>query len=313
MDAIQVLGLTIQFSDWDKQNKVPLYILNTFMIKKAIISNINCIALIPYDELPTLVSLKKQIETIQKVENLPVFLKLEYLSDFRKESFFNHGISFILTDKIVYLPFMYTLITNSKFYSKKGDPLTNSTQLLFMWILYQNTDKFYISDAIDTLHFSNMTITRACRQLITTQIFQEHKNGRKIYLTTEFSKKELFNQMKSYLKTPVMYTGYINKSDINHHMILSGESALGYYSFLNPPRIPVYAISKANIKELTIYDELVYSDNQVEIEVYRYDPFLFSKDNKIIDILSLVISLLDNYDERIEIERDLLLDLLFKN
>lgn len=314
MNAMKILGLTIQMEKWDMQNKLPLYITNNYFIQKAEINNVQCLALLPQNELPPLSTLKKQIKKIQNIEPLPIFLKLESLSYYRKESLISNGIPFILLDKIVYLPFMATLLTDIKPHSMKmNEKLTMSAQLLFVWILYQNTDLFYISDAVEKLNFSNMTLTRAYRQLLATGLFDEHKDGRRIYLTTNYSKKDLFEKMQPYLKTPIIRSGYIEKKDINVEMVESGESALSQYTLLNPPFVQTYAIDKVNTKNIAIGNELIDINNQIKIEIWDYNPLLFSKENQYIDILSLVISLLDSEDERIELEREALLIKLFNN
>ena len=87
-------------------------------------------------------------------------------------------------------------------------------------------------------------------------------------------------------------------------MILSGESALSQYTFINPPRLKTYAIDKLNNKNISLQKEYYSQEEQVGLQIWNYDPLLFSQDKKSIDIISLIISLLDNMDERLEIEID---------
>lgn len=96
MDVYRILGLEINSTDWMYNNKIPMYITNTFTMKKANVSGIDCIMLIPYDELPNISNLEKQIDKIKSVENLPVFLKLDHLSNFRKTNLLSKKIPFIL-------------------------------------------------------------------------------------------------------------------------------------------------------------------------------------------------------------------------
>lgn len=305
MDTIKMLGLEINTRNWDKANQLPFYILNNFSIQNAIINDISCLSLTPYEELPNLSALKKQINVIREVEDLPIFLYLDSISNFKKQNLLDNKIPFILKDKMVYLPFMATFLTNKPCeMNTKIEKLTLAAQLLFIWIFYQETDKYYISVALDTLHVSNMTLTRAYRQLCNTKLFEEHKDGRKIYLTTHLNKFELFNQMKHYLQSPIQKQGYILKSDINDNMILSGESALSQYTFINPPRLKTFAIDKLNNKNISLQKEYYSQEEQVGLQIWNYDPLLFSQDKKSIDIISLIISLLDNMDERLEIEID---------
>ena len=204
---------------------------------------------------------------------------------------------------MVFLPFMATILTN-----KKGDnvevvdKLTTTAQLLFIWILYKESDKYYISDALDSLNTTNMSLTRAYRQLVSTKLFNEHKDGRRIYLTTNLNKIDLFKSMKPYLKSPVVKEGYIFNKDINTDMYKAGDSLLSDLTFISQPRLPIYAIHKSNVKGLKIIDELIQYDLQTKIQVWDYNPLIFSRDNKTIDNLSLITSYLNDEDERIEKE-----------
>ena len=265
--------------------------------------------MIPYGELPNLNALRKQMEYIQNVDDKPIFLLLDNISTFRRDNLIENNISFILKDQMVFLPFMATILTN-----KKGDnievvdKLTTTAQLLFIWILYKESDKYYISDALDSLNTTNMSLTRAYRQLVSTKLFNEHKDGRRIYLTTNLNKIDLFKSMKPYLKSPVVKEGYIFNKDINVYMYKAGDSLLSDLTFISKPRLPIYAIHKNNVKDLEIQDELIQYDLQTKIQVWDYNPLIFSKDNKTIDNLSLITSYLNDDDERIEKEIEQLLE-----
>jgi hypothetical protein len=86
-------------------------------------------------------------------------------------------------------------------------------------------------------------------------------------------------------------------------LALSGHSALSNRTMMNPPPHPVYAMS------LTLFNARMKneaweilpdgSSDKIELQLWRYNPVLFSKENKI-DKLSLYLSLKDNGDERIE-------------
>ena len=249
------------------------------------------------------------MEYIQVIDDKPIFLLLDNISTFRRDNLIKNNISFILKDQMVFLPFMATILTN-----KKGDnieivdKLTTTAQLLFIWILYQNSDRYYISDALDSLNTTNMSLTRAYRQLVSTKLFNEHKDGRRIYLTTNLNKIDLFKSMKPYLKSPVIKEGYIFNKDINTNMYKAGDSLLSDLTFISQPRLPIYAIHKSNVKGLKIIDELIQNDMQTKIQVWDYNPLIFSKDNKTIDNISLITSYLNDEDERIEKEIEQLLE-----
>ena len=213
---------------------------------------------------------------------------------------------------MVYLPFMATYLTNTQYIDKNVEKISLATQLLFTWILYQNANKYYISDAVESLGFSNMTLTRAYRQLCATQLFEEHKDGRKIFLTTNLSKVDLFNKMRPYLQSPFYTQGYILKKEITKDMIPAGEFAFSQYTYINPPNLKTYAIEKKHVKNIKLQRECYSYDEQVELQIWKYNPLLFSQNKKIIDDISLILSLLGNKDERLDIEIENLLKKIFK-
>ena len=312
MNALDILGLTINFKKWNKEKQLPLFILNDYLIQKAIINDIECLSLTPKGDIPTLPAFKKQLSIIREIENVPIFLQLNAISSFRKRNLLENKIPFILKDKMAYLPFMTTYLTNTQYEDKSIEKISLATQLLFTWILYQNANKYYISDAVESLGFSNMTLTRAYRQLCTTELFKEHKDGRKIFLTTSLSKVDLFNKMKAYLQPTFYSQGYILKKEITKDMILAGEFAFSQHTHLNPPKLKTYAIEKKHSKNIKLQRECYSYDEQVELQIWKYNPLLFSPNSKNIDVISLILSLLGKEDERLDIEIENLLKKIFK-
>ena len=312
MNALDILGLTINLKKWNKEKQLPLFILNDYLIQKAIINDIECLSLTPKGDIPTLPAFKKQLSIIREIENVPIFLQLNAISSFRKRNLLENKIPFILKDKMAYLPFMTTYLTNTQYEDKSIEKISLATQLLFTWILYQNANKYYVSDAVKSLGFSNMTLTRAYRQLCTTELFKEHKDGRKIFLTTSLSKVDLFNKMKAYLQPTFYSQGYILKKEITKDMILAGEFAFSQHTHLNPPKLKTYAIEKKHSKNIKLQKEFYSYDEQVELQRWKYNPLLFSQNKKNIDDISLILSLLGNEDERLDIEIENLLKKIFK-
>ncbi len=312
MNALDILGLKLNYTKWNKEKQLPLFILNDFLVQKAIINDIECLSLTPKGDLPTLPAFKKQISIIKEIENVPIFLQLDAISSFRRQNLLENKIPFILKDKIVYLPFMATYLTNAQYGDKNVEKISLATQLLFTWILYQNTNKYYVSDAIKSLGFSNMTLTRSYRQLCATQLFEEHKDSRKIFLTTNLSKVDLFNKMRPYLQSPFYTQGYILKKEITKDMIPAGEFAFSQYTYINPPNLKTYAIEKKHVKNIKLQRECYSYDEQVELQIWKYNPLLFSQNKKDIDDISLILSLLGNEDERLDIEIENLLKKIFK-
>ena len=82
-------------------------------------------------------------------------------------------------------------------------------------------------------------------------------------------------------------------------MIPAGEFAFSQHTHLNPPKLKTYAIEKKHIKNIKLQRECYSYDEQVELQIWKYNPLLFSQNSNSIDTVSLIISLLENIDERL--------------
>lgn len=293
-----IFGLSIRYEPWDKKSILPLYIVSNYQFYTAYIENIRCIVIKPIDELPTLPSLKKQIQKIRVIDDVPVVLYSKTISFYRRKSLLENHIPF-MTDKQVFLPFIGTLLVDEKETEKIKDKFVYSTQLLFLAYMYNHEKKVYVSDLSKSLPFSAMTLSRAVKQLDMTDLFSVYKDGVNKVIESKYSYKELFERIQHYLLTPVRHVGYMDQSLVTDYMILSGESALSEMSMLNPSRIRTYAVYEKDFNNSQLIDELIDPDVQVKVEIWAYNPQLFTHTN-IADTLSIVLSLKENKDERIE-------------
>ena len=293
-----IFGRSIKYEPWDKKSILPLYIVSNYQFYTAYIENIRCIVIIPIEELPTLPSLKKQIQKIRVIDDVPVVLYSKTISFYRRKSLLENHIPFI-TDKQTFLPFIGTLLVDEKEPEKIKDKFVYSTQLLFLAYMYNHEKKVYVSDLSKSLPFSAMTLSRAVKQLEMTDLFLVYKDGVNKVIESKYSHKELFEPIQHYLLTPVRQVGYMNQSLVTDYMVLAGETALSEMSMLNPSRLRTYAVYEKDFDKRQLIDELIDPEVQVKVEIWAYDPQLFTHTN-IADTLSIVLSVKENKDERIE-------------
>lgn len=293
-----IFGLSIKYEPWDNKSILPLYIVSNYQFYTAYIENMRCIVIQPIEELPTLPSLKKQIQKIRVIDDVPIVLYSKTISFYRRKSLLENHIPF-MTDKQIFLPFIGTLLVDEKGIEKTKDKFVYSTQLLFLAYMYNHEKKVYVSDLSKNLPFSAMTLSRAVKQLEMTDLFLVYKDGVNKVIESKYSYKELFECIQHHLLTPVRQVGYMDQSLITNHMVLAGETALSEMSMLNPSRIRTYAVYEKDFDKTQLIDELIDPDVQVKVEIWAYDPHLFTHTN-IADTLSTVLSLKENKDERIE-------------
>jgi len=125
------------------------------------------------------------------------------------------------------------------------------------------------------------------------------KDGVNKVIEAKYDRIELFKKVKKYFSSPVCVVGYVEKTSLNENMVIAGETALSEKTMLNPSRVETYAIYRKLFNKQQLTEELVDPNKQIRLEVWEYSPKQFSIDNAA-DSLSVVLSLGDSEDERIE-------------
>lgn len=305
----ELFGMKINYKSWDKKNSLPLYISGNYEIDEAVVSNNRFIVLSPFGDLPTLPAMKKHVEKVQKIDKVPVAFYLKNLSDFRRKGMLESNIPF-MTEKQVFFPFIGALLMEEKNNNSCKEKFMFSTQQLFLLYIYSGQNKMYVANAGKKLQYSAMTISRAVKQLEASELFLVYKDGVNKVIESKYDRRDLFEKAKPLLSSPVRKCGFIEKSKIDENMVLASESALAEKTMLNPSKLITYAIDEQKMDKNQIQKELIDPKEQVKIELWSYDPKMFSNDN-VADSLSVALSLREIEDERIEeaideyIEREL--------
>ena len=180
-----VFGISIKYEAWNHKDSLPVYIAGSYDFHTAYIGNRRCIMLAPTEELATLPALKKEIVKIQQIDNVPVVFELTTVSNYRRKSLIEKNIPFI-TNKQIFLPFIGTMLTDEKEPPKLTGKFVYSTQQLFLLYLYSKKKRLYISEAGKVLPFTAMTLTRAVKQLETTDLFLVAKEGVNKFIESKY-------------------------------------------------------------------------------------------------------------------------------
>ena len=294
------LNLAIKYENWSKEKELSFFLRNTYSFQYAVVESCPCIFIFPIKILANISILKKHIVQIQKIENLPVVFVLKQISEFRRKAFIENKFPFIVDGKISYLPFIGTYMVHGQDQDEKLlTKFMPSAQLVFFCYLYSLQSELPLVKLSEKLPFSAMTMTRAVKQLVEGNLFQTYKDGVKVILKGANTCQPLYEQAMSFLKSPVKFTGYLERDELTEEFMLAGMSALAEYSMLNPEQCNTYAIKSGSIDQRKLQQEFIDEGKQVRIEVWRYDPHILGK-NDIVDPLSLAVSLHEVSDERVE-------------
>lgn len=271
------------------------------------INEVKFLAIAPVYEQPTIPTLVNHMKKISSAKNLPVVYHPRSLTYSKMKGLLQQKVPFIVDGKQAYLPFLGTFLQAVSDERNKNVRFSLPAQLLATMYLYSRETFLYIKKAVEFLPYSAMSITRAVRELEAMDLFYVSKQKQSNILHSQLSKRELFDELVDRLASPIWKKGYINNEDITQAMVLAGEDALAEKSMLANILPVKYAIYRKNFDESLLKRDLIDSKKQSELQLWLYEPLLFSQSN-IPDPISIILSLKNVHDERVEQAVEMLMD-----
>lgn len=283
---------------------MPIYIRGLYDLYKLTLIQNEYIVLKQKHEIPKMANLKKHIEIVSKLSELPIILCSETITPLLRSNLIKNKIQFIIPGKQLFIPYS-GIVLNERYTPiyEKRERFSAIGQLLFIALCYNRelANNSYTQIAIQ-LGIDKMSVSRATRELHDFGIINVIKTGNAKFIELDADGKELFNKGKSFLITPVQKT-ILTYEDNLKAKITSGLSALSSLTMLseNTKTFAAKKTTRNNIEELSA--EYKDEDGVCRLELWKYTPELFAADG-IVDFISLYASLMDIQDERVQIALD---------
>lgn len=262
------------------------------------INEVKFVAIAPIYEQPTIPTLVNHMKKISSAKNLPVVYHPRSLTYSKMKGLLQQKVPFIVDAKQAYMPFLGMFLQAVSDAKNEKVKFSLPAQLLAMMYLYSREPFLYIKKAVEFLPYSAMSITRAMRELEVSELFYVEKDKQNKVLRSQLAKQELFEELKARFNSPIWKRGYIDNGCVAKEMVLAGEDALAEKSMLANTLPAKYAAYKKNVDVSTLHNELLDSKKQSELQLWSYNPLLFSQLD-IPDPISLVVSLMYVHDERV--------------
>jgi len=294
----------IKIKPWHKKDTLPFFLKELYDFHEMIILGKPCILVEIVEELPDVDMLQKHIKRIESVTDREIVFYYKEITRYRRKSLIQHRIPFLIEDGQMYLPFLGLDLKNkTQEVEIVEEYFSPSTQLVYLYFLYNKNTKMSATDFSRKLKFTKMTASRALRDLYYAKLLT-YEIGGKTGRTKKYNRisdPDYFINGRPYIRSPISKTVYV-KTEPNGALI-AGLDSLSKLSMLNPPDHPIRAMGleefrKKKIKIVENMDQ-VKDENLIELELWDYNPKLFS-DKQHIDLLSLYATLKSQMDERIE-------------
>ena len=114
-----------------------------------------------------------------------------------------------------------------------------------------------MSDAIEQLYFSAMSISRALKQCENVEILKSYKQEQYRIISSDYYEKDLYSKAEKYLSTPIIKKKYVLKQALKEKMKLSSYSAFAENSMLLEPGNSTFSIGRNSINK---YNEDIFKE-----------------------------------------------------
>ena len=298
---------------WAGQESLPYFLRDAFDFRQLdILGHKVLLALERNPGKPSIGDIRNRLDKLRSVAGQPVVYVTEALASYERKRLIAQKVPFIVPGNQLYLPDL-GLDLREYFRQRPGSAdvaLSPSAQAMLITALLRPRweAEWHPAKAAADLGYTPMTLSRAVRELVAAGLAQAHKAGRSQYLSMTYSARGTWENALPLLRSPVQRTVWTSTQTWEDLPVrVAGLSALARLSMLTEPGSPVFAVSrsawqalKADIAELP-----EASPGACEWQLWNYTPAL-QPNHDTVDPLSLMLSLRESTDERVQSALDAL-------
>lgn len=211
------------------------------------------------------------------------------------------GVSYIMPGARLSVPGKMVLVTRHvrPLIRPKGR-MSVHAQLVVLWhLLNAGGEKDGFAEVMEGTRLDKSHLSRAASELELLGLARIDRSWRAHAIVFEGDKKLLWKRASALMPSPVMRR--IRLADVPAGLPTAGVEALSERSMLAADENPVFAVKRGDSRVDETKDSRYVGPT---IEIWRYDPVLFSKDGRSVDSLSLWLTLRDEGDPRIRMALD---------
>ncbi len=306
-----VLGVRPAFATWPQADKLPHYLAITYSCLEMKLLGQACIVLMENQQVSlSLPDVKKHMQTLRKLTDAPLLLVTATLASYERKRLIEAGVQFIVPGNQLFIPELgLDLREYFRTRQEKIEYLSPATQAMLIHLLMNNcTSSLQLSQATlgQPFKYSKMTISRAVKELKSLGLITLGAD-RQQHIEIHTPARQLWRNARKHMRSPTRRTLWLNTIPQldGQPLLLAGESALAGQTLLAAPRLPVHACSNETLARLQDIDativEVAREEATCALEIWTYEPTIYAWVKPWVDPFSLLLSLQDSKDERIQI------------
>jgi len=236
----------------------------------------------------------------------PVVLVLPMLPSYARNRMVQMGIPFIVPGSQTFIP--NSLIDLRERFpqpnSERRETLGPAAQCTVLYHLLRGSLKEKsLKEIAQKVQYSPIMLSKVKDELEAAGICKIVRSGRSLVLDFTATGRALWGQVKPQLTSPVKKTRWVQWAKPAHPALLAGMSALSLRTMIAADRLPTYALPLAVFQDFLERGVCMGCHDAehatARIEVWSYPPERLG-DDRMVDPLSLYLSLRDSQDERVQ-------------
>lgn len=306
------LGLHASLRSWPGARKLPYFLQEAFAVRQLTLQGHDLLLAVDHHrQRQKLAELRKQLERLRAAAQLPVLYVTDALASYERKRLVEQRVPFLVPGNQLYLP---DLGIDLREYFRQpradaGEALSPATQAVFIALLLSKPwrSDWNLAEIVARLGYTPMTLTRVLRELAAAGLGNVTRHGRERHLLTEETPQALWEHARKAMRSPVKRSVWV-PADVRKMptLRLAGLSALAQQTQLADPPWPVYALGPAEWRSAKLAAPSLLpqpADGCSEWQLWIYSPTLAHK-TRVVDPLSLILSLERGADERVQMALD---------
>lgn len=306
----ETMHAALKLRPWPEAQTLPPYLRNSYLIVEGDLRGRRSLWLFARDE-PTPAAIEKHLSAMGERWPDAQVVVFDRLPSYVRRRLIEKGISFVVPGTQLYVPeHGLDFRSRAKRSIQVREALRPSAQAMLLYLLLHASESarvYSASGLAPLLGQSLMTASRAVAELESHGLIRVRSAGRTREVCLRGETRGVWQSAQALLRTPVTRRSTLadGPPSLADGYILAGLTALSRQSMLAEPRARTYAVGRARARASEVVGTArarywpVDEEESPTVEVWSYDPVPLS-DGRVVDPLSLSLSLRDDPDERVQ-------------
>lgn len=302
----EVLGLSAVVKPWAGGTALPYFLHDAYEFASIELLGAKYVLMLPHNQDSSAAKVRKDWDTLEKLSGAVGIYVAPVMSSYERQRLVGQHVPFIVPGNQLYLPDLG--IDLREYFRQRRETadkgLSPATQaLLISALLKPWKAEMHPAELADGLGYTSMTLSRAVKELENAGLASVVGGGRERWLRFEDNAQAVWTKALPLLRDPVKQAVWaMPNPGVLQKARLAGESALAHATMLAEPAHQVYAITSEQWKLAQKLGMLALPAPEPGAclwQVWCYDPNI-SPIAGSVDPLSLILSLRNEHDERVQ-------------